>query len=202
MLQIRHLLDNIQFTGCSYNGAALTHGLLEAMYLQSLPTALPMPPDQGQGQGHRQGDAGRDVIDLTDQHTPLDGTGPGSGAGAQGGKLPPPPLCHCLLVAPFDAHRMPVAQLVSRSNGSWRRVPEGAAPRREQCWETIDVALCFRDQCNMSLSVLGFKDRHSMLLQVGTGGECCEDDHCCRFVVQGSNPKPPLCKLGTSLTQH
>lgn len=30
----------------------------------------------------------------------------------------------------------------------------------------IDVALSL---CNMSLSVSGFKDRHTMLLQVGTG---------------------------------
>ena len=111
---MRHLLDNVDFAGWGSVDTAITHALLEAVYLQSLPTMLPqrdeLPP--GRGEGPR--------------------------------RLPP--QCNCLLIAPYECHRVPVLLPMKRQYPGIEPGP-GKAPqalRPENAWEAVDVLLSFR----------------------------------------------------------
>eukprot|EP00195_Chlamydomonas_chlamydogama_P014542 CAMPEP_0202896506 /NCGR_PEP_ID=MMETSP1392-20130828/5501_1 /ASSEMBLY_ACC=CAM_ASM_000868 /TAXON_ID=225041 /ORGANISM="Chlamydomonas chlamydogama, Strain SAG 11-48b" /LENGTH=433 /DNA_ID=CAMNT_0049581893 /DNA_START=323 /DNA_END=1624 /DNA_ORIENTATION=- len=135
--EVRHLLDGVQFCcGANCSEVCLTDALSEALYLQSLPSALAGPPDPNPD--------------------PLTGLPP------RPARLP----CHCLLLLASDVCRfttvLPLRDgVVPIGPGTPERM--GCKARLPHMYDYNELIHVMRSD-DMTLSVVGPKDRNTILL--------------------------------------
>eukprot|EP00798_Chlamydomonas_sp_ICE-L_P011071 gene11071-18678_t len=154
MSQVRGLIDTLPLTGGSGSDTCLLEALAEAMYLQTLPSALTLAQQQ---------------LEIGEE-----GSGDSMGGGSSSTYVPFFIPCHCLLFLVSEPHRfsLPLALSDAVQSGasyldptSSSSMPGGGAMKEQKfLYTTTELAHLMKDEQRMSFSVVSIKDRSHRLL--------------------------------------